>query len=142
MTVRDSVDTMLEADGFCITGISGVSMLPMLRQGEDRVVLVRPTFPLAVGTVVLFRRGKERVLHRIVAIRNGVYVIRGDNCIGSDLVAENQIIGVLVGFWRGETYHDCTVGTECADYGIRANRSLPLRYAKAKLAGIKRRLKG
>lgn len=140
MTVRESVDTMLEADGFCITGFSGVSMLPMLRQGEDRVVLVPPEFPLPVGTVVLFRRGRERVLHRIIAVRDGIYWIRGDNCVAAEKVAENQIIGVLAGYWRGEIYHDCTQGSECADFGIRANRTLPLRWVRAKLGGIKRRL--
>lgn len=142
MTVRQSVDKMLESDGICVTGFSGVSMLPMLRQGEDRVVLVPPQFPLTVGTVVLFRRGESLVLHRIVAIRAEWYRIRGDNCVSSERVSQAQIIGVLAGFWRGETYHDCTQGTECAAFGIRANRTLPLRWVKAKLSGLLRRLKG
>lgn len=136
MIIWNCVEEMLEKDGVCVTDFSGISMMPMLRQAEDRIMLVRPQFPLEVGTVVLFRRGNQRVLHRIVAIRGDTYQIRGDNCVTSDWARREQIIGVLAGYWHGEEYHDCLSGMECRAFGIRANRTLPLRYCRAKLAGV------
>ena len=108
-------------------------MLPMLRQGEDRVLLLRPDFPLKPGAVALYRCGADYVLHRVIRCRNGVYLIRGDNCTADEFVPEEQIIGVLSGFWRGGTYHDCT-GAENAAFAAKARRTLPLRRLKAKLA--------
>lgn len=133
MTQIKNIEQMLSENGLCVTGITGVSMLPMLRQGEDRVLLVRPSFPLQPDTVALFRREQDYVLHRVIAYRNGVYVFRGDNCAADELVPETQVLGVLSGFWRGETFHDCT-GAENAVYAARARRTLPIRKIKAAFA--------
>ena len=133
MTTTKNIEQMLSENGMCVTGITGVSMLPMLRQGEARVLLVRPIFPLPSDTVALYKRGQDYVLHRVIGYENGTYLIRGDNCAADEFVAEEQILGVLSGFWRGETYHDCT-GAENAAYAARARRTLPLRRIKAALA--------
>ena len=132
MTTTKNIEQMLSENGICVTGITGVSMLPMLRQGEDRVLLVRPTFPLPSDTVALYKRGQDYVLHRVIEYKDGIYRFRGDNCATDEFVAEKQILGVLSGFWRGETYHDCT-GAENAAYAARAKKTLPLRRAKAAL---------
>ena len=132
MTTTKNIEQMLSENGICVTGITGVSMLPMLRQGEDRVLLVRPTFPLEPNTVALYKRGQDYVLHRVTEYENGIYHFRGDNCAADEFVAEEQILGVLSGFWRGETYHDCT-GGENAAYAARAKKTLPLRRVKAAL---------
>lgn len=108
MIVTKDIEKMLKEDGFCVSGITGVSMLPMLRQGEDRVLLVQPSFPLERNAVALYRHEEAYVLHRVIGYQNGTYIIRGDNCIGKEYVRETQIIGILAGFWRGETYYECT----------------------------------
>ena len=132
MITTKNIEQMLLENGLCVTGVTGVSMLPMLRQGEDRVLLVRPTLPLPPDAVALYRRGQDYVLHRVIGYGNGVYILRGDNCAAEETVPEEQILGVLSGFWRGETYHDCT-GAENAAYAARARRTLPLRRMKAAL---------
>lgn len=132
MTTTKNIEQMLSENGMCVTGISGVSMLPMLRQREDRVLLVRPTFPLQPDMVALYKRGQDYVLHRVIGYKDGIYCIRGDNCAVDEFVTEEQILGVLSGFWRGETYHDCT-GAENAAYAARAKKMLPLRRIKAAL---------
>ena len=132
MITTKNIEQMLSENGMCVTGITGVSMLPMLRQGEDRVLLVRPTFPLPSDTVALYKRGQDYVLHRVIEYKDGIYRFRGDNCAADEFIEEERILGVLSGFWRGETYHDCT-GAENAAYAARAKKTLPLRRVKAAL---------
>ena len=133
MITTINIEQMLAENGFCVTGITGTSMLPMLRQGEDRVLLVRPEFPLQPGAVALYKLGQDYVLHRVIANKDGVYRIRGDNCAADEFVPEAQILGVLSGFWRGGTYHDCT-GKENAAFAEKAKRTLPFRRLKAAIA--------
>lgn len=57
----------------------GTSMLPLIRQGKDQVVLVQP-HDLKVGDAVFYQRDNGQfVLHRIVKKSKGQYVMCGDN---------------------------------------------------------------
>jgi len=86
---------------------TGVSMLPMLKQGRD-------TFTVAAKTearckkydVVLYRRPPAQyVLHRIIEVREKDYVILGDNCINKECgITDRDILGVLTEFThKGKT---------------------------------------
>ena len=132
MTKTKSIEQMLAEDGLCVSGITGESMLPMLRRQTDRVLLLRATFPLQPDSVAVYKRGQDYILHRVLRYENGVYYLRGDNCIAEEAVPEEQILGVLSGFWRGETYHDCT-GAENAAWAARARKTLPIRRLRAAL---------
>ena len=61
--------------------ITGTSMNPLLYQGRDFVFIEKPTFPLEIGDIPLYRRSDGAfVLHRVVDIKeNGEYVMCGDN---------------------------------------------------------------
>ena len=63
--------------GFAI--VSGNSMEPRLERGD--LVLVRKRSSYDVGDVVLYdaHTGNLRVLHRIVSVKNGRFVTKGDN---------------------------------------------------------------
>lgn len=57
----------------------GVSMLPLIKQGTDSVVLVS-LGDVAVNDMVLYRRDDGQfVLHRVVKIKGDEYVMCGDN---------------------------------------------------------------
>ena len=57
----------------------GVSMLPLIKQGSDSVVLVS-LGDVAVNDMVLYRRDDGAfVLHRVVKIKGDEYVMCGDN---------------------------------------------------------------
>lgn len=57
----------------------GVSMLPLIRQEIDSVVLVLPK-DVAEKDMVLYRRDNGQfVLHRVVEIKNDEYIMCGDN---------------------------------------------------------------
>ena len=57
----------------------GVSMLPLLTQGEDSVVLVS-LGDVCVNDMILYRRDSGQfVLHRLIKIEGDEYIMCGDN---------------------------------------------------------------
>lgn len=57
----------------------GTSMMPLIRQGLDSVVLVMAE-DLKEGDAVFYQRDNGQfVLHRIVKIKDGQYIMCGDN---------------------------------------------------------------
>ena len=75
----------------------GDSMMPLLRQHRDIMVIRKITEPLKKGDVVLFKRPNGAyVLHRIVKVFGlGRYRIAGDNRAFSEIVPEEWIVGIL-----------------------------------------------
>ena len=83
-------------------GFTGRSMLPLLRQGKDRVDLMkaperlkRYDLPLYLGP-----RGKY-VMHRIIAIDDDCYICRGDNTYCLERIRREQIVAVVSAIHRG-----------------------------------------
>lgn len=85
----------------------GVSMLPLLHEGRDLFTVHRKGLKRCKrGDVVLYRRGKDYVLHRVIEVRRDDYVILGDNCIAKEYgVTDADIIGVMTGYVRGGKEH-------------------------------------
>lgn len=88
---------------------TGVSMLPMLKQGRDLFTVERKTEKrCSKYDVVMYRRPPDQyVLHRIVKVRDNDYVICGDNCINREYgITDDDIIGVMKSFVRkGKTHY-------------------------------------
>ena len=85
----------------------GTSMLPMLRQGKDSVVLSSFEEAGIKKYDVLFykRKGGQFVLHRAVKLcPDGSFLCICDNQINTEKVERGQLIGVLKAFYRGERY--------------------------------------
>ena len=84
----------------------GVSMLPLLREGRDIMVIESRKSALKKYDVVLFRRdnitGRGRyVVHRIIKILpGGGYFIVGDNCTEGEKVEDGNVLGVLTSVLR------------------------------------------
>lgn len=80
----------------------GISMLPMLRQGIDCVVLSPIQKPLKKYDIPLYQRDDGRyILHRIVAV-DETYTCRGDNQYEYEYgVRPDQMIAVVTSFTRG-----------------------------------------
>ena len=86
----------------------GVSMLPLLRQGRDLIIVKSRDGGYNKGDVVMYRRGPKRhVLHRIIGMRPDGYIIMGDNCTAKEYgIKDEDILGVMTGFIRdGKEYH-------------------------------------
>ena len=100
---------VLEKDGLLVQLPSGTSMLPMLKQKKDTVVIEKLKTKPKVNDVILYqRKNNSYVLHRIIKIKNNSYVIRGDNCFYNEYdITDNDILGILTGFYKDEKYINC-----------------------------------
>ena len=84
----------------------GVSMLPMLRQEIDSVVLSAIPEKLQKYDLPLYQRDDGKyILHRIVEAGE-TYTCIGDNQFVEETgIRHDQMIALVTGFYRGETCH-------------------------------------
>ena len=101
-------EDLLEKDGRLVYKIKGRSMKPMLRENRDLVIVEVPSARLQKDDVALYKRGEQYVLHRVIAVGDGFYRIRGDNTYSLEHVSDEQILGVLTGFTRRGRNHAVT----------------------------------
>jgi signal peptidase I len=74
----------------------GSSMNPFIKDGDAITISPLRTTDLGDGDVVAFKRfGTDRlVIHRIVGIRNGLFLIQGDNISGTDgVIPAAELLG-------------------------------------------------
>ncbi len=91
-----SFEEELEKNGVLVFTNKGVSMMPLLRQDRDLMVIEKKgPGRCKKYDAVLFKRGKQYVLHRILKVREQDYYIVGDNCRKGEYVKDEQILGVL-----------------------------------------------
>lgn len=102
MTNEKNYEAILKEKGRLYQKVKGISMLPMIHQGQDIIVISkRSKEHLKKYDVVLFQRTElsmhtSYVLHRILKVNSdGTYWIVGDNCCNGDIVKEEEIIGIL-----------------------------------------------
>lgn len=81
----------------------GISMLPMLRQGKDSVVLSPMLEKLRKYDLPLYQRENGKyILHRVIRVGE-TYTCMGDNQFEEEPgVTDGQIVGVVTAFYRGE----------------------------------------
>jgi hypothetical protein len=101
-TPKFTFEEILARDGKLTYTNVGGSMLPLLRQGKDLFTVSRKGMERCKkGDVVLYRRGKDYVLHRVVEVRPDDYVILGDNCAAKEYgIRDADILGVMTGYVR------------------------------------------
>lgn len=102
---HENLAQALREQGFVVTPIKGTSMLPLLRQERDTVVVV-PAEPSQVEPmdVVLFHdeRRDRYVLHRLVARDADTLTTLGDNCTSCERFPKEWLLGRLSSAYRGE----------------------------------------
>ena len=97
-----SFEKILEKEGQLIYSNVGDSMLPLIRQGRDLLVIRRQTGRLKKYDVPLYRRDSgQYVLHRVLKVRDNDYVICGDNRWHRETgITDRHILGVLTAIIR------------------------------------------
>ena len=82
--------------------IQGDSMMPLIDQRTDLVIIQKPKGPCGKYDVVLYRRDNGRyVLHRILKRRREDFVICGDNRWKREYgITDKNVIGVMTGILR------------------------------------------
>ena len=93
-------EDILARDGRLVYKTKGVSMLPLLHQERDLVVIEVPKGRLKKYDVALYKRGDNTVLHRVIHVKEESYEIRGDNTYSLEKVPDSAILGVLTSFVR------------------------------------------
>ena len=94
---KSGFEQILNRDGRLVYSSVGDSMLPMIRQGRDLLVIQKPAGRLKKYDIPLYRRENGRyVLHRILKVRDRDYVVCGDNRWHCETgITDRHIIGVL-----------------------------------------------
>lgn len=96
----------LETAGQANLTVTGCSMLPMLRQYRDSVILTPVREQLKPGDIALYRREDGRyVLHRVIAVMPEGYCFCGDNQAEKEFVPDSQLIALVVAYSRDGKKH-------------------------------------
>ena len=128
--MNHKIEEHLQENGFYVSTTVGVSMWPMLRNRRDRVI-IQPVGKerLSRFDLPLYKRPDGKyVLHRIIGVENGYYIIRGDNTYVKEKVPDEWIIGVMTEFYRGGR-HIVANNKKYRSYIRFWNAIYPLRYA-------------
>ena len=134
-------DEILKEQGILVYKTRGTSMLPMLRQNRDLVIIEQVKSPLKKYDVALYYHAGRYVLHRIIRAGKGKYDFRGDNCITVESgIQENEILGVLTGFVRNEKKFSVTDKSYLLYVKI-WNMIYPVRFIYKKIKSLAGKLK-
>ena len=102
------IEHMLKDGGTYVGPVVGISMLPMLRQRRDSIVVRPKSERLKPLDVALYKVDEAYVLHRVLSLTDDGYIIRGDNCYTNEHILEEKVFGVLTEFFRDEKRILCT----------------------------------
>lgn len=98
----ETIRLVLESGGEFRLYPRGVSMMPLIAEGRDSVVLVKPHGDLKKNDIAFYLRDNGKyVMHRVIKADNGVYTMCGDNQYTRETGVENRhIIGVVSRIYR------------------------------------------
>ena len=92
----------METAGSANLNVTGWSMMPMLHNRRDSVVIRPVKGRQEKGDLILYQRANGRyVLHRILRVKREGYVCCGDNQFFTEKVADEQLLAVVTEFTRG-----------------------------------------
>ena len=88
---------------------TGTSMMPLLRNGEDTIVLIKHPSRLKKYDVPLYRREDGSfVLHRVVGVNKDGYILCGDHQYIKEYgVKHSDVVAILKGFYKDGKYTSC-----------------------------------
>ena len=104
--IENFVEEILSAGGSFSFMPKGISMLPLIREGKDSVIISPAPEKLKKYDIILYKRNNGKyVLHRIVKVKNGVYTLCGDNQIANEHnITKDMVLGYVTAIIRdGET---------------------------------------
>ena len=97
-----SFEEIINRDGKLIYTNKGDSMMPLIKEGRDLIIIEKTKGRLKTYDVPLYKRDSgQYVLHRILKVREDDYVICGDNRYCREYgITDRHIIGVLTAVVR------------------------------------------
>ena len=111
------IEEVISTDGEFRLYPKGTSMLPLIRQGKDSVILVKPSL-LSSKDIVLYKRSNDQfVLHRIIKINGDDLILCGDN--QSELekgIKSTDVIAKVKAVYIDETRYEGVTGNNNASF--------------------------
>lgn len=100
-----TIRSVLAEDGVYLGTAAGVSMKPLIRESIDLIEVVAcDAAQLHPMDIVLFwmpgRAEGSYVLHRVVRVEDDAITTLGDNCVATEHVRPDWVLGKLVGLYR------------------------------------------
>ncbi len=141
-TLLPAMEETLASGGTVKLPITGTSMLPLLVQGRDFVLLKKPEGKLQKLDLPFYRRKDGAfVLHRVVKVEENTYTMCGDNqWILEPGIEDGQILGIVTHIVRNGKEFPVT-SKKYRRYVRIWHSLLPIRKFFVKLRGVKNRLK-
>ena len=132
-----SFEEELDKSGVLVFTNKGTSMMPLLRENRDLMVIEKKGPERCKKyDAVLFKRGDQYVLHRIVGVKRGELILSGDNQFEPESVKPEQVIARVEGFHRkGKDYSVTHMG-----YGLWVWLWVGLFPVRRPLIALRRRL--
>lgn len=95
--MNSSIEEELARTGRLVYTNRGVSMMPLLRENRDLMVIEKkgPGRCKRFDAILFKRHNGQYVMHRILEVRAKDYFVAGDNCRDGEYVTDEQILGVM-----------------------------------------------
>ncbi len=137
--MRESID---DGGQFSIV-TAGTSMMPLLRNRKDTVVLVKPLGRLSRYDIPLYKRDNSQyVLHRVLKVCDSEYHTCGDNQLTLEKgITDNHIIAVVSKIIRNGKSIDITKSCSYKLYVFIWCRCFFIRFCLLKVKGLCSRIK-
>lgn len=108
-TLKSDYRTELNRNGVIAFVPGGNSMWPILKNRGQSVIVKVKTERLKVFDVAFYeRKNGTFVLHRVMEVVDGGYIMLGDSQFEKERVKEEQVFGVMQGFYHGKKYVETT----------------------------------
>lgn len=105
MEVKSDYRAELENKGAIAFVPRGNSMWPIIKNKSQSVVIGKKEHRLTKYDVAFYERANGTfVLHRVLEVTDTGYVCCGDSQFSLEKVNEEQVFGVMIGFYRGKNY--------------------------------------
>ena len=135
------IEDELSKHGSYATNTVGPSMRPLFKTHRDAVVLKSPDRDVKKYDVVMYTDPIGRyILHRVIAIKDNCYVIRGDNTFVKEYVPKDRVIAYMVAFNRKGKHHS-TGERGYKFYSCAWNVIYPIRFLFHKFFAVCRKIK-
>ena len=119
--------------------VKGNSMYPLLRNGIDEVTLSPICKEPAKMDIVLFKYRGKHILHRIIDIKDGVYIIQGDGIYSSyETCVREDIIGVVTAIHK---HNSTTLDPYSKSLMLSSLLWLKMRFVRRWILAVLRRIR-
>lgn len=106
--LMEMIRLQLEKGGKANLTVTGSSMLPMLREHIDSVILAPAERELKPGDIALYQSNSGYILHRVIRTEKERYLFCGDNQCVTEAVPKEQVLAVVTAYTKRGKFRQLT----------------------------------